>query len=266
MNVDEVDQALQALEAEGARAFDEPACDCARTLYVRAEELGGSVGERLLARAAAHVEALRERFHSQRARVDQALESIADETVQAELAQALGKGEIVRVARSIRRLRRQPGLRRSPGPRGHRLPLDHAEQAAYAPDAQAALNEPTAHVSASDMPASEVREPQTRGDAKRVRRRRAASYEDSVAELVASYALARATDVVPEGAGPYNGLRIASQALDAMRGLSPSYLTVQLNRLEELASLLALPELPPKPKPAPTTRTLPKKRGRTLKG
>jgi hypothetical protein len=76
------------------------------------------------------------------------------------------------------------------------------------------------------------------------RRRRQLAYEDSVARLVASLALARATDGVPADAGPYNPLRIASEVLDGMRAISPFYLTVQLNRLEELASLLSLPELP----------------------
>jgi hypothetical protein len=83
------------------------------------------------------------------------------------------------------------------------------------------------------------------------------AYEDSVADLVASFALARAVDVVPQDAGPYNALRIASDALDTMRAVSPFYLTVQLNRLEELASLLTLPDLPEKPKPQPS---LPAKR------
>lgn len=90
-------------------------------------------------------------------------------------------------------------------------------------------------------------------------------YEDSVAALVASFALARAVDVVPEDAGPYNPLRIASSTLDRMREISPFFLTVQLNRLEELASLLALPELPVQveEKILPKKKTRPSKGGRT---
>lgn len=255
MNVDEIDRALEELEAAGARAFDALACDCARTLYVQAEELGGAVGERLLGRAHAHVEALRARFHAERARVDRALDVLVSETgEQPRLTQALHKGEVIRVARSIRRLRRQPSLRPKQAARAPNEGSDAGSPPEYETDASSssepATTAPTAPARASL-------------DITRARRRKAATYEDSVAELVASFALARATDVVPEGAGPYNALRIASQALDAMRALSPSYLTVQLNRLEELASLLALPELPPKPEPV---RTLPKKRSRTLKG
>lgn len=94
-------------------------------------------------------------------------------------------------------------------------------------------------------------------------RRSAAAYEDALAELVAALALARAVDVVPEQAGPYNPLRIASELLTRMRAVSPLYLTVQLNRLEELASMLSLPELPPPPaapRPSPA-----KKKRRALK-
>ena len=89
-----------------------------------------------------------------------------------------------------------------------------------------------------------MRGPELPARARRTERVRA--YEDSVAEMVASLSLARAVDVVPEDAGPYNPLRIASEALDRMRDISPLYLTVQLNRLEELATLLQRPELPRK--------------------
>jgi hypothetical protein len=82
--------------------------------------------------------------------------------------------------------------------------------------------------------------------------------------MVASLALARASDGIPADAGPYNPVRIASEVLDRMRAISPFYLTVQLNRLEELASLLSLPELPsarPVSQPAPKRRAKPGKRG-----
>ena len=41
MDLAAVERALDALEAEGARLFDAPSCDCVRTLITRAEELGG---------------------------------------------------------------------------------------------------------------------------------------------------------------------------------------------------------------------------------
>jgi hypothetical protein len=81
---------------------------------------------------------------------------------------------------------------------------------------------------------------------------RTQDYETSRAELIAAFALARAADVVPEQAGPYNPLRIASDLLSRIRDVSPLYLTAQLQRLEELGSMLSLPELPaPVRKPPP---------------
>jgi Protein of unknown function (DUF2894) len=80
-------------------------------------------------------------------------------------------------------------------------------------------------------------------------------YQSASNEWVAVSALARAVDVVPEQAGPYNPLRIASDLLERIRAVSPTYLNAQLSRLEQLASMLALPELPePAAKPAPRKR------------
>jgi Protein of unknown function (DUF2894) len=78
------------------------------------------------------------------------------------------------------------------------------------------------------------------------RARCVAEYEASLAQLGESLALARAVDAVPEQAGPYNPLRIAGDLLARMRSVSPIYLSAQLNRLEELARMFALPELPTK--------------------
>ena len=81
---------------------------------------------------------------------------------------------------------------------------------------------------------------------------RTQDYETSRAELISAFAIARAVDVVPEQAGPYNPLRIASDLLSRIRDVSPLYLTAQLQRLEELGSMLSLPELPaPVRKPPP---------------
>jgi hypothetical protein len=83
---------------------------------------------------------------------------------------------------------------------------------------------------------------------------RTQDYETSRAELISAFALARAADSVPEQAGPYNPLRIASELLSRIRDVSPLYLTAQLQRLEELGSMFSLPELPPpvrKPAPPP---------------
>jgi hypothetical protein len=228
-----VQAALDALEAQGARAYDAPACDCVRALLTRAEELGGATANILVGRAESHVESLRERFARDQERIAArvtALEERAGSHV--ELRQALERGELTRVARTVRRLAMRP------------------------------VSKVVRPVSASPELAPENAQPRESNDTRGTRRKRAMSYEDSVAELVASFALARAVDVVPEDAGPYNPLRIASETLDSMRALSPFYLTVQLNRLEELATLLALPELPQKQE----EKALPKKKRGSLKG
>jgi len=238
MDLETVEAALDALEADGARGFDGPACDCIRTLITQAERLGGAVAERLVVRAEAHLSALSARMNADRARVQEqllAFEAKVDEPMP-ELHKQLVRGDITRVARTLRRLRQRP-----PKP---------------APTTALAKIEPSHASTRGPSPRSRIS----------VRQKQALAYEDSVAELVASFALARAVDVVPEDAGPYNALRIASEALDKMRALSPFYLTVQLNRLEELASLLSLPELPAKEPPAPVPSTLPRKKRGALKG
>ncbi len=236
MDLDGVAAELDALEVDGARGFDPAACDCIRTLLVHSAELGPAVAARLIIRAMAHVRALEERLRTDRARVAgelAALETARGEALP-ELHARIARGEITHVARTVRRLRQRPSR---PAPLTALARIDPNDDGSR------------------------------RGQSARsrigLRQKKALAYEDSVAELVASFALARAVDVVPDDAGPYNALRIASAALDEMRRLSPIYLTVQLNRLEELASLLALPELPQK---APALTALPRKKPNAAKG
>jgi hypothetical protein len=210
--LDALEHELERLEGRGARAYDAAACECVRALIDHAEQLGGEVGQRLHMRAAAHLEALQARFERDRLRIAAALEQA--ERTHGELPalrRRLEAGELITVARALRRRRVTAQPERRVGAAAPRAALERTR------------------------------------DALATRRRRQLAYEDSVAQLVASLALARANDGVPPDAGPYNPLRIASQVLDRMREISPFYLTVQLNRLEELASLLSLPELPPAP-------------------
>ena len=208
--------ALDALEADGARLFDAPSCDCIRTLITRAEELGGQAAALLAVRAQAHLERLRTRFDVARSETARLIDD-AELRLGAlpKLRALLARGELATVRRKLRRLASEPA------------PLLDRPQLA------------------------KRREERQRG---------ASDYEESLAELVASFALARAVDVVPEHAGPYNPLRIASDLLARMRTVSPLYLTSQLNRLEELASMMELPELP-----EPASKTLPKKKRGALK-
>jgi hypothetical protein len=210
------ERALDALEADGARLFDAPSCDCVRTLITRAEELSGKAGELLAVRAHAHIERLRARFHAARSEAEQRIVG-AEQTrgPLPKLRELLASGDLASVRRRLRRLASEP---------------------------PPALDAPT------------------RAAREQKKQRGTNDYEESLAELVASFALARAVDVVPEHAGPYNPLRIASDLLARMRTVSPIYLTAQLNRLEELASMMELPELPEQ-----SSRTLPKKKRGALK-
>jgi Protein of unknown function (DUF2894) len=210
-----VEQALDALEARGARAFDAASCDCVRALITRSEGMEPRAGALVVGRARVHVDRLAARFEKARADTERLL-TAAEQLHGAlpTLRSALERGELLTVRRNLRKLGSS-----TPQPRATPPRLAHEE-----------------------------------------RGRRAGEYENSLAELVASFALARAVDVVPEHAGPYNPLRIASDLLERMRSVSPIYLTAQLNRLEELASMMALPELP-----EPASKTLPRKRRGSLK-
>jgi hypothetical protein len=202
--------ALLELEARGARAYDAPACDCVHALLARADELGGGIATRLALRAESHLSSLRARFEADRTRVAERLTACeATRGEQNELRRWLASGDLVRAARRLRRLRVLPAM----------------------PARSLAVKQPVATSF-------------TRANAHVLRKKRVTAYEDSVAQMVATLAMARATDVVPADAGPYNSLRIASDVLERLRVISPFYLAVQLNRLEELASLLSLPELP----------------------
>jgi hypothetical protein len=83
------------------------------------------------------------------------------------------------------------------------------------------------------------------------RQRCAGAYDAALAELSAQFTVARAVDEVPAHAGPYNPLRIATDLLARIGAVSPTYLAVQLKRLDELAVMLTLPEPPSAARPTP---------------
>jgi Protein of unknown function (DUF2894) len=97
-------------------------------------------------------------------------------------------------------------------------------------------------------------------DLREQERRSAAEYRVAAAELNAQFTVARAVEEVPLHAGPYNPLRIATELLSRIGAVSPTYLTAQLQRFEELAVLLTLPEPPPEPKPTPPPKKPPRGR------
>lgn len=209
-----IEEALDSLEDAGARSIDAPGCDCVRRLLNNAEELGGGTAERLLARAQSHLDQVRQRVERARDKTSTRLTELQQRGMDpaGQLQQAFDDGDLQRVETAARQLRRTAGATRLA-----RRPMG-------------------AQVSPAGM-------------ARQRRRVSALRYDDSVAEWMASNALASAMRTVPRDAGPYNSLRIASRAIQHMGELSPTYLRAQLERLDELSSLMALPELEPPPKP-----------------
>jgi hypothetical protein len=98
------------------------------------------------------------------------------------------------------------------------------------------------------------------------RKRRTSEYRSELASYISTRAVARAVDGVPEQAGPYNPLRIASDLLVRISTFSPIYLSSQLQRLEELASLMGLPELPQAAPPQPPAKPPSRKKSLPQKG
>jgi hypothetical protein len=78
-----------------------------------------------------------------------------------------------------------------------------------------------------------------------------ALFDDSIASTRATIAVARATDNVPESAGPYNTQALAAQALGALANLSPSYLRAYVATLDDLSALEPLAVIDSKSQPPP---------------
>ena len=201
----DIEAALAALEASGARAFDAASCDCARSLLGRAGDLPLRARELLLDRVQHHIERLSTRLRESRAQAEQRLRRVEQRHGHLpSLRGAIERGELIDVRRTLRRLDGTPA---------------REERRIAIPE------------------------------------RGAREYEAAFAELAASFVVAEAVDTVPENAGPYNSLRIATDLLACIGEVSPLYLTAQLTRLDELGRMLLLPEVPipgnQPPAPAP---------------
>jgi hypothetical protein len=213
----DVESALAALEARGARAFDRDGCDLVRTLIARGEALPPPAGALLLERVRVHLTRLGERFERALAQAREHLDD-AEQThgPLPEQRAAIERGEVRGLRRELRRLDRAP-------------------------------------VAVRESPARVFEQHRTS----------AGEYLAVAAELNAQFTVARAVDDVPLHAGPYNPLRIATELLSRIGAVSPTYLTAQLKRFDELAVLLTLPEPPAAPRPTPPPK---RPKGRTKRG
>jgi hypothetical protein len=111
---DDLERALDELEARGARAFDAADCDCVRGLIARLNALDARASAVLLPRVRDRLRRLGERFEVQREQLAERLG--AAEQLHGELPQlraAFEQSELGRLRRRLRRLRSTPARPRA---------------------------------------------------------------------------------------------------------------------------------------------------------
>lgn len=201
---------LDRLAAEGARAFDPPAFRCVEVLLERARALGGGARERLEARAAARLDALSAALLRGRADADAALGELAAAGVDPppEVKGALARGDLAEAAREARR-RLRPRL--------------------------APLFGRSSPPGAGPRPGA----PGPRPWLARLREEAALSFRESLGAARATIAVARAVDRIPESAGPYNPQALAARTLQIAESLDLGYVRALLEELDDLAALEA---------------------------
>lgn len=244
---------LAALRAAGAETFDPLGFGLVASLLARAEALGGGAGVRLVDRARLRGDALAASLREARAAAEQELGVLVEDgaTVGPELREALTRGEVATVRRAIRRTLRErarerqrvqiPWMARLRGEaltRGGALSADVARDLSAVEDADGTV-ERGAHgraVAAGDAVSH-------------------ALLRESAESARATLAVARATDNLPEAAGPYNGQVLVARTLLAMAELAPAYVRAVVATADDLAALDALLTLEtPKAKAKPAKR------------
>jgi hypothetical protein len=234
-SADAARERLARLIERGALGFDALGVAQVRALMAKAEALSEGAAARVRARIEERVGRLEARFESERARAVAAVEALAAEGIDAgeALREALARGEFEAVHRGCRRARDErrageellpilwiPRLRAQASARGMRLSEELARGLAEL-DRTPGFVERRSLARASRL-----------GNELSIR-----LFRDSLASARASFAMARASDNVPEAAGPYNGQALSARALAAMAELSPSYLKAFLAGLDDLETV-----------------------------
>lgn len=244
---------LLRLREAGAETFDPPGFGLVVALLARAEALPGGAREKIHARAGVRMELLEGALASARAAAEREIGALveAGAEVPGAVADALARGEIARVRREIRRARRELSQRRQDVavPWVARLGGEARARGASLPDEVARdLERLVEHGGAIPRGAH--------GRAVALGAAVSSALLSASAESVrATIAVARATDNLPEAAGPYNGQVLAARALTAMAELSPAYVRAVVAAADDLAALDArlAPEAP-KPKARAATK------------
>lgn len=205
---------LDSLTRSGAAAWDGPGVQLVRRLLDAAAGAEGELCAHLAERAGRHLERLAQAFSGGRTQAEAGLQELLDLGVPdaPRLRAKLESGELLELQRLRRRHRRRSTAEPSLANRRDEL---EARATARGITSPGTLASPSAELLAATL------------------------YRDALAGANASLALARAAASVPEHAGHYNPVRVASRALEAL-GDHPAYLRAQLARLEVVALLKEL--------------------------
>ena len=204
---------LEALRAAGADRYDGPGFRFIEALLERASTHGGSVAERLQARAAARLAAFRTSMEAAQAEAAATLATLAAAEADPDgvLAAAHAAGDHKRVLREASvALRRARGD--DPVARFDRLARRARAEGIELPD--------------------EAADPARAGD-----RIAHALFRRAADHARGTLTVARARDRLPADVGPYNPDALAARTLAVLEALSPALLRATLSQLEDLASL-----------------------------
>lgn len=200
---DLLQERLADLAEAGGERFDPPGYAFVLSLLAKSEALEGPASQRLHDRAIAQLEHHEARFEQSQQRARSELEALDE-------SQCDPTGRIARAYQSGDCLSVFRATRRHrPGPRKN----ERKDECAAGDPATAAFE---------DTPADR--------------------YRRAAAGVTTSLRLASAPAKVPEGAGPLNGDMLAARTLLALESISESYLISLTERLDDLATLLTLPD------------------------
>jgi len=204
---DLLQERLADLAEAGGERFDPPGYAFVLSLLAKSEALEGPASQRLHDRAIAQLEHHEARFEQSQQRARSELEALGESQCDptGRIARAYQSGDCLSVFRATRRHR--------PGPRKNERKNEREDEREAGDPAAAAFE---------DTPADR--------------------YRRAAAGVTTSLRLASARAKVPEGAGPLNGDMLAARTLLAMESISESYLISLTERLDDLATLLALPD------------------------
>lgn len=219
---------VAALQASGVEVFDGPGLGLVEALLERAEGLGGGAGERLAARAAERLGLVEAAFARARDEVLGELHAMG-EAAPREAREALERGDARGARRALRRARLEAVRSRQ------RIAVPWAVR--LEDEARARGEEELSRAIAA-LCASGAVERAAHGQAVALGAAASSALLRATAESArATLAIARASDNLPETAGPYNGQVLAARTLAAMAELSPAYARAVVAAIDDLAAL-----------------------------